>query len=343
MVEVTNRTFQGRYLLPPTPEFKDIVVGVLGRAQARFRMTIHAFIFLSNHYHMLVSPSSAKQLADFMCFVDGNIAKEAIRYVGCWKGNVWEGPYHSIVVSNEERAHVARLKYVLSNGCKEGLVARPQQWTGASTASALWRGIKTIKGRWFDRTKEYRARQLGKFETHESVETVALTPLPCWVDLDDHVHTARVRALIGEIEIETAEMQRRNGTAPLGMKAVLRRNPLDQPEDFKRTPAPLFHAATQEVRRRLREAYSTFVMNYREGCRKTPERRSCSVFPTRKFPSPASLRRRARTHLAVQKMTRRYRATVREFACFAPVRRQPSLLLVLTTAVSYHDSDEHQV
>ena len=284
LVEVTNRTFQGRYLLPPTPEFRDIIVGVLGRAQARFRMTVHAFIFLSNHYHLLVSPDNAKHLADFMCFVDGNIAKEAIRYVGCWKGNVWDGPYHSIVVSNEERAHVARLKYVLSNGCKEGLVARPQQWTGASTASALWSGVKAIKGRWFDRTKEYRARQAGRLVTHESVEIVALDPLPCWADLDDDEYVARIRGLIREIEIETAEMHQKKGTVPLGMKGVLRRNPLDGPEDFQHTPSPFFHAATQKVRQGLLEAYNTFVMNYREAAEKLKNGDLEVCFPRGSFP-----------------------------------------------------------
>jgi hypothetical protein len=76
MVEVTNRTIQGRFLLRPTPELTDIILGIIGRAQARFGMVIHAFQFLSNHFHMLLSPRDAKNMADFMGFVESNLAKE---------------------------------------------------------------------------------------------------------------------------------------------------------------------------------------------------------------------------------------------------------------------------
>jgi hypothetical protein len=34
----------------------------------------------------------------------------------------------AIVVSGEDGAQIERLKYLLANGCKEGLVARPQDW-----------------------------------------------------------------------------------------------------------------------------------------------------------------------------------------------------------------------
>lgn len=47
-VEVTHRTFQGRYLLLPKREVRPIVMGALGRAQRRLEMPIHAFTFASH-------------------------------------------------------------------------------------------------------------------------------------------------------------------------------------------------------------------------------------------------------------------------------------------------------
>jgi hypothetical protein len=40
LVEITTRTRQGR-LLKPSPEFTDLILGVIGRAQALYGMSIH--------------------------------------------------------------------------------------------------------------------------------------------------------------------------------------------------------------------------------------------------------------------------------------------------------------
>jgi hypothetical protein len=82
LVEITTRTFQGRLLLRPSPELTDIILGIIGKAQARYGMTIHAFVFLSTHAHFLLSPTSAGQLARFVQFVNANVAKEAP--IGLW-------------------------------------------------------------------------------------------------------------------------------------------------------------------------------------------------------------------------------------------------------------------
>jgi REP element-mobilizing transposase RayT len=73
-VEITQRTLQGRLLLRPTRELCQIIHGILGRAQQLFDMTIYAFIFLSNHYHLILSPKDAHQLAQFMGFASGYLA-----------------------------------------------------------------------------------------------------------------------------------------------------------------------------------------------------------------------------------------------------------------------------
>ena len=49
LVEITTRTLQGRLLLRPSPELNDLILGVIGRAQDRYGMVIHAFVVTSNH------------------------------------------------------------------------------------------------------------------------------------------------------------------------------------------------------------------------------------------------------------------------------------------------------
>jgi REP element-mobilizing transposase RayT len=129
LVEVTCRTVQGRLLLVPSPQLNDIVLGVLGRAQRLHPVEVVAYAFASNHWHALLRVENAKQLSDFMCYLNGNLAKEVGRRTG-WKEKVWGRRYQAIVISEEEEMQVARLRYILSHGVKEGLVARVEEWPG---------------------------------------------------------------------------------------------------------------------------------------------------------------------------------------------------------------------
>ncbi len=47
LVEVTCRTLQGRFLLCPSRDLNEIVLGVLGRAAHRYRVKVCPFVYLS--------------------------------------------------------------------------------------------------------------------------------------------------------------------------------------------------------------------------------------------------------------------------------------------------------
>ena len=95
-------------------------------------MKVCAFVFLSNHYHLLLRPRDASQLAAFMSHFNGNLAKEAGR-LHRWRQKFWGRRYRAIPISFEPEAQIDRLKYLLEQGCKENLVAKPQDWPGASS------------------------------------------------------------------------------------------------------------------------------------------------------------------------------------------------------------------
>jgi REP element-mobilizing transposase RayT len=96
-------------LLCPSPQLNDIILGVLGRAQREYPLEIVAYVVASSHYHLLLRVEHAKQLSDFMCFFNANLAKEVARRIG-WKEKVWGRRYQSIVISAEEEMQVARLR-----------------------------------------------------------------------------------------------------------------------------------------------------------------------------------------------------------------------------------------
>ena len=285
LVEVTCRTVQGRFLLKPTSELRSLTIGVLARAQRLYSVELHAFAFLSNHYHLLLTVENAQQLARFMNYLNSNLAREAGR-LHRWREKFWGRRFQAIVVSEEESAQVERLLYVLSHGCKEGLVASPREWPGAHAAQALLEA-DALQGWWFDRTREYKARARREdFDRlkYATRETIHLEPLPCWRNLLEERRREEVAELVRRIEAETAARHALEGTRPVGVKAILARRPHDRPRKLKKGDAPLFHAASATARRELVDAYRWFVCLYREAAKKLGEGDPTARFPEGSFP-----------------------------------------------------------
>ena len=99
------RTLHGRLLLRPSSRVNDLIVGVVGRAQRRYGLRIQGLVVLSNHAHLLLSPESAQQLAAFMEYVAGNIAREIGRLHG-WREKFWARRYRDGVAALRELARL---------------------------------------------------------------------------------------------------------------------------------------------------------------------------------------------------------------------------------------------
>ena len=150
LVEVTAKTIQGRYLLRPGTEMNRRFIGVLARAKSLYEVRVHSVSVLPSHWHGLVSPADAEQLALFMNYVQGNVADEA-GDLHEWDGPFWHDRYHSVLVSAEPEAQQQRLAYCLAQGTKEGLVASPDLWPEAHSVFALRDG-EPLRGTWYDRS-----------------------------------------------------------------------------------------------------------------------------------------------------------------------------------------------
>jgi len=287
LVEVTCRTVQGRLLLSPTPLLRDLTLGVLARAARLYPVEIHAFAFLSNHFHLLLTVADAQRLASFMNYLDSNLAREAGR-LARWREKFWGRRYQAILVSNEEAVQIDRLRYLLAHGVKEGLVGSPLDWPGAHCARPLLDGTP-VTGRWIDRTLEHaalRKRLPTDPEAFVTVEELRLAPLPCWHDLPADAVRGFVRELVNHLELEARERERATGRPPLGRDFVFRQDPRHQPNRIKKGPAPLAHAASRAARDSLREAYRLFFAAYRRAAQRLRESALDVLFPDGSFPPP---------------------------------------------------------
>ena len=140
---------------------------------------------------------------------------------------------------------------------------------------------------WFDRTQEYAARRRGEdFDRlrYATAETLILSPLPCWKDLPEETRRRLIAGLIAEVEAEAAARREQSGAQVLGAAAILGQQPLSSPNRSKKSPAPLFHAATKAVRQELYEVYGWFVAAYREAAEKLRGGDRTVRFPAGSFP-----------------------------------------------------------
>ncbi len=280
LVEVTTVTLGNLFLMRPSPEVNEIILGVFGKAQRKYDMMVCDLKVMSSHYHLLTRPRDANHLGRFMCFVNTNLSKE-LGKLHRIRGPKFERPYHAVPVSDEEEAQVDRQKYLISNGVKENLVERPEQWPGVQGVTASIAG-KPLEGRWYNRTREHAERQRGEEVDAEALatdEVLVLSPLPCWAHLTDEKIQERVMELALQVTEEAALERKLTGREVLGVEAILAMDPLSSPATVERSPKPRFHAYRPAVWKEMWLAYALVLAAFRDAAERLREGGSEVVFP----------------------------------------------------------------
>ena len=257
---MTIKTFQGRYFFIPSKRLNELIIGVLAYAQKKYGMRICYVVFMSNHAHFLIRADSAKQVSDFFCLANSQIAKEVQRLCG-WTGGIFESHCDITIVSHESEAQIARLRYLMSQGLKEGAVPHPAKWPGVHSARALMTGDMKLQGVWVRRSELYeverahdRRRRDAQHTRHkkpnpkrfEERVCLDLSPLPCWDDLDREEITKQSCGLCAGLLEEFAEVR---ATVAKGYsKRIMDRSKFCfRPAKTKKGNRPRAHAATMAV------------------------------------------------------------------------------------------------
>lgn len=224
-LHVIVRAFQGQHLLRPCVKLNGIVYGVIGRALQLYKhVRLYAKAFMSNHIHLMLQGPPA-QVPAFMAYVTREISRRWARQPGVdWEGTM----FHKYIFAALPTAasQIGCLKYVLSQGTKEGLVASPFEWPGVNSARELCDGTETV-GRWVDYTSFSRAvdAQRGKKAPERPKPddfileyAVRLTKIPAWAELGDAQYARAVLNLVRTIENEA--LIEANGRKPMGADNV---------------------------------------------------------------------------------------------------------------------------
>lgn len=285
LVDIVNRTIQGRFLLKPGPRMNALIIGALARAQENHAVRVHCGAFLSGHFHLILSCRSVKDQAGFMRDFTRKLSVESGKLYN-WTGSTFTRRYHATEISEEPEAQISRLIYCLKNGTKENLVASPLDWPGVPIADALISG-EPLEGIWVDRTAYRAALNQGKKATLDDFTErlkLHLDPLPCHRHWNRDSRRSFVLDLIRAIEEETLARHRANGTAPIGATAVLSADPHDKPRKHEPSPQPLIHSFSRKIWKEMRQALLYIISAYREAADRLKNGINDVQFPEGTFP-----------------------------------------------------------
>jgi putative transposase len=136
----------------------------------QFGVAIHAFVLMTNHVHLLVTPRAADSCAKMM----QSLGRKYVKYINLTyrrTGTLWEGRYKSTLVDSE-LYFLTVSRYIELNPVRANMVANPSDYTWSS----------------------YRGNAMGK-------EIRLLTPHPVYLALGETTaqRIIRYRSLFGDV------------------------------------------------------------------------------------------------------------------------------------------------
>lgn len=113
----------------------------LRAACERYGCYVHAFVFMTNHVHLLITPTTASGISSVLQTV-GRRYVQRFNAVYNQTGHLWEGRYKATVI-NSEQYLFACYRYIELNPVRAGIVGAPHEYYWSSYgANALARSSR---------------------------------------------------------------------------------------------------------------------------------------------------------------------------------------------------------
>jgi putative transposase len=106
--------------------FKDCLM----HAARRNGVAIHAYVLMTNHVHLLVTPEAATSLPRTM----QSVGRVYVRYFNSTRersGTLWDGRYKATIVDSD-RYLLACMRYIEQNPVRAGMAERPEDYRWSS-------------------------------------------------------------------------------------------------------------------------------------------------------------------------------------------------------------------
>ena len=280
---VSNRTLQQRFFFRPSAEVNRIILACLARAAAEHKICLFGFVFMSNHFHMLLQ-AYFMNLAAFMRDFQSMVARRLNEHHGR-EGKFFARRYSSEHVLDDE-AFLEKLEYTLNNPCNSHLVRHIADWPGMSSWDIHKTG-KPLVGKWLNKDELRRLRRKEPSTPKEAaVEEykLQLAAPPMWADLAEEEQRQKVCEMVDEGAIRLQIERKRRRITCLGPRAVMAQHWSARPKKTKRSPRPLCHSSCPRKRKEHREEVQQITGWYKEAMAQLRKGRANPAFPDGTIP-----------------------------------------------------------
>jgi putative transposase len=226
---MTRRCTQRQHLLRPDALVEQIYLYCLGVAVERYGITLHGFLAMSNHQHVVVRDNRGN-FPEFLAYHHRLVAN-AMNVHRRRSENFWSAEQANAVYLVAPEDRFAKLVYLLANPVASDLVDRVADWPGASSLGLNLSGrTRTVT----------RPRCFFREDGGMPAEvTLRVERIDGFDHLTDAEWVAKLQAAVHAEEERARATRRRAGRGVLGRKEILRTDPFST-------------ATTPEPRRRLR-------------------------------------------------------------------------------------------
>jgi putative transposase len=102
----------------------------LGEAARKYRVSVHAYVLMTNHVHLLMTPTSVAGMSQVMQML-GRRYVRYINYTYRRSGTLWEGRYHASLVQGD-RYLLTCDRYIELNPVRANITQGPAdyRWSG---------------------------------------------------------------------------------------------------------------------------------------------------------------------------------------------------------------------
>jgi putative transposase len=111
----------------------EVYLKALADASARYGVLVHAYALMTNHVHLLVTPTRVGAVSKVMQSVGARYVKY-VNETAPRTGTLWEGRYKACLVAHDQHV-LAACRYIDLNPVRASLVSRPGEYRWSSYSS----------------------------------------------------------------------------------------------------------------------------------------------------------------------------------------------------------------
>lgn len=282
---VTNRVHNGRFLFRPDTKFNRLALGCLAYYAKRYGIKIICFVFMSNHFHLVLQDPRC-QMSNFMRDFQRTLSHRVKELRQCTEV-VFSRRFRASPLL-DEAALREKIAYTLTNPIKDRLVTHLEDWPGINSWLHHTSG-KPMVGKFY---KKSNLRQIKRQNPDISDEKA------CQKATDSHPITFEVpscfsgdtseerrESLVQFVEEYRSSLRKSfSSKTVIGRKKILRRSWNHVPKTLESTSCPPCHCSCPKLRLQYLNRRRSITDQYRKSISKLRDGQCGVEFPVGTIP-----------------------------------------------------------